>query len=138
VLIVTQNYQPNYKLNNHNIGVWWDGAEWAIFNEDQTTMTTGVSFNVVAQPHNTNFDFIHTAIPTSNHSNYTIMSNALTDGQPSKLVFVTHNWGESSGYMIYNNAPLGVWYTSGQWSIFNENTGLTVKNYETFNVLVQG
>jgi len=33
--------------NNHPIGVWYDGTEWTIFNEDIDTIATGASFNVL-------------------------------------------------------------------------------------------
>ena len=37
--------------HNHNLGVWFNSAvnQWSIFNEDQTTMPPGVSFNVLVQ-----------------------------------------------------------------------------------------
>src|SRR5262249_44629251 len=34
--------------NNHNVGVWFSGPQWAIFQEDTTSMTLGASFNVLA------------------------------------------------------------------------------------------
>ena len=51
ILIVTQDWNPNGNLsgvyNNHPIGVWYDGTEWTIFNEDIDTIATGASFNVL-------------------------------------------------------------------------------------------
>lgn len=140
-LFVTQNYDPNGAggtLNNHNVGVWYDGTEWAIYNEDKTTMQAGASFNVVAQPHNTNLDLYQVTAPATNHGNYSVITNALTDSHPTKLLFITHNWGDSAGYQIYYDYPMGVWYAGGHWTVFNENTGVNIPTYMTVNVLVQG
>jgi hypothetical protein len=50
ILIVTQNRSPNsavYSYNPHPIGVWYDGANWYVFNEDKTAMPVGAAFNVL-------------------------------------------------------------------------------------------
>lgn len=140
-VFVTQNFDPNGSgghLNNHNVGVWYDGSEWAIYNEDKTPMQAGASFNVVAQPHNTNFDLYQVTAPATIHNNYSVITNALTDSHPTKLLFITHNWGDSSGYQIYYDYPMGVWYSNGHWTVFNEITSVAIPTYMTVNVLVQG
>jgi hypothetical protein len=50
ILIVTPNWNPhggpaNYW--NHTVGVYYTGSNWAIFNEDLTTMPAGPAFNVL-------------------------------------------------------------------------------------------
>jgi len=39
---------PITAIDAHNIGVWYDGARWAIFHQDIAPMPSGVGFNVVA------------------------------------------------------------------------------------------
>ena len=36
-------------FDNHQIGVWWDGATWAIFNQDMANMSVGASFLIAVQ-----------------------------------------------------------------------------------------
>jgi hypothetical protein len=47
ILIVTHNNSPNNTYLNKSIGVFWTGAAWAIYLEDQTTMTANLTFNVM-------------------------------------------------------------------------------------------
>ncbi len=52
-IFVTQNWNPNKakgKYNNKNIGVFYIGGKWTIYNENMTDMDTGVSFNVMVLP----------------------------------------------------------------------------------------
>jgi len=32
--------------NNHGVGVYYNGSNWCIFNEDETAMATGLAYNV--------------------------------------------------------------------------------------------
>lgn len=55
-IFVTQNWNPNGgagKYNNHEVGVYYTGSKWAIYNEDVVKMDTGVSFNVMIFPNTT-------------------------------------------------------------------------------------
>jgi hypothetical protein len=50
ILIVTQNWNPGGSggvYNTHHVGVWYNGSNWAIFNEDGTTMVTNCAYNVL-------------------------------------------------------------------------------------------
>jgi hypothetical protein len=50
ILIVTPNWNPAggpAYYWNHTVGVYYTGANWAIFNEDGTTMPAGPAFNVL-------------------------------------------------------------------------------------------
>jgi hypothetical protein len=54
ILIVTHNYNPGetlYTYNNKPVGVWYNGAHWGIFNEDQSAMTNNIAFNVLIIKH---------------------------------------------------------------------------------------
>ena len=51
VVIVTPNLNPNgagSPFNPHAVGVLYTGSRWAIFNQDQSEMFDGVSFNVAS------------------------------------------------------------------------------------------
>lgn len=52
VVIVTQNWNPgggSGVYNNHNVGVYYNGTKWAVYNENlNDNMPMGASFNVIA------------------------------------------------------------------------------------------
>jgi hypothetical protein len=50
ILIVTPNYNPHGgpgNFWNHTVGVYYNGSQWTIFNEDNTAMPAGPAFNVL-------------------------------------------------------------------------------------------
>ncbi|MBD3162680.1 MAG: hypothetical protein GF346_09920 [Candidatus Eisenbacteria bacterium] len=50
VVTVTQNWNPGGGpgvYNDHAIGVWYTGSQWAVFNQDGMSMPLGASFNVL-------------------------------------------------------------------------------------------
>jgi serine/threonine protein kinase len=124
IVMVTQNWNPGGgkgTYNNHPVGVWYDGARWAIFNEDLAAMTPQAFFNVLVLNQSSSV-FVQVATPKNSVDNYTVIDNPLTNGNPHALVMVTQNWNPGGGRGTYNNHPIGVWYTpSGKWSIFNED-----------------
>ncbi len=65
--------------------------------------------------------FMHTATPSNIFFNYTIIDNPITNNKPSALVFVEQNWNPNDTGGTYNDHHIGVWYTGGNWSVFNED-----------------
>ena len=56
-IIITQNWNPNKgpgRYNKNNVGVFYNGSKWAIFNESLTKMDTALSFNVMIYSEPTN------------------------------------------------------------------------------------
>ncbi len=81
--------------------------------------------------------FIHTATPANIALNYTVITNALTDGDPSASLFVTPL--QNPAMPIFCNFPIGVYYLvgAGKWVIFNEGgLGTFIPVSAQFNVLV--
>jgi PKD repeat protein len=106
-LLVTQNFAA---YNNFPIGVWYNGSNWVVFNQNGGVMPSTVKFNVVID------DKIFVATATSPVSNYGDFSNAATDSQADALIFATQYWTA-----VNNGSEIGVWYNNGRWSIFNQN-----------------
>jgi len=81
--------------------------------------------------------FIHLATPGSLVANYTVITNPLTDGDPTASLFVTPLLSPAMG--VYCNFPIGVSFVLaiGKWVIFNQ-TGLAgvIPVNAMFNVLV--
>lgn len=76
--------------------------------------------------------FKHTTTAANTTANHTLIDHGRTNGQPNKILFVTHDYGNGP----YAKSPIGVWYTNGKWSIFQQDRG-SMPASTTFNVLVQ-
>ena len=72
--------------------------------------------------------FVHTATAPSNH--VTVIDNPATNNNPTAIVIVSQFWEG-----VYNPHPVGVFYASGKWRIFNEDIAAMPLNAE-FSVLV--
>ncbi|MEZ4824919.1 MAG: hypothetical protein R3C61_01295 [Bacteroidia bacterium] len=127
VLIVQQMYGV---YNNHEVGVWYYNGKWTVFNQDRTPIPANAQFQVLAvDPAQYKRAFVHTANTTNTRGHITYLNNTLTDNQAGEMVFVTQRYGK------YNTSPVGVWYTSGKWTIYNENRQPMPDNTQ-FNVIV--
>src|SRR5262249_38248397 len=45
LVFVTPNWDPSSVYDDHATGVWWDGTQWDIFNEDGAAMINHASFH---------------------------------------------------------------------------------------------
>jgi hypothetical protein len=134
IFFITHNWSGNINgvYNNHNTGVWYNGTNWSIYNEDESTFPENAVYDVfVPSPGNLNA-FKHFNSSSNTGSHYSIISNALTNDQPNRVIFATHNWEESG---TYNDNPIGVWYTGTAWSVFNQNLA-PMDTSLVFNILV--
>jgi hypothetical protein len=137
VLLATPVYKSAYE--NHIIGVWYDGSDWAVFNEDESTMDTSGNavFNVLVGTTDTAGG--KNAIQKSNNANRggnsTHVSNPVTNGDPNAFVLETPNYDPNdNGASLVENAT-GIWYQSGQIVVFNENNDTMARNQD-FNLLM--
>jgi hypothetical protein len=137
MLLITPNLNPGggpSVLNNSPVGVYYTGAQWAVFNQNTAVMTNGASFNVMVLP--AGAGFVHTATSGNTSFNTTRINNPLTDNRPNALLFITPNWNPGGVGGTYVNFPVGVYYSSfGQAAIFNENVSGSMPIGAAFNVL---
>ena len=124
---------------DHNIGVWYEGGarQWAIFNQDETAVPAGATFEVVVPP--ASQSFVHQAVPGNTISNSTYLDNPLTNGESNAGLSVTQNWNPGGGRGVYNDHPIGVVYDQDvqEWVIYNQDDAL-MPNGAAFNVAVSG
>jgi len=141
LLFVTPNYDAHgvcvCGYESAPIGVWYDGSKWAVFLENGGTMPTNESFNILVVPHSSRRAFVSRSRASNTFSDYELINNRYTNGNPNAVLQVTQNWNPGGAGGAYNNHNIGVWYDKAQkkWGIFNEDhapmaTGLA------FNVLV--
>jgi hypothetical protein len=125
IIFVTPNLNPGGvggTLDDHPISVYYDGSKWRIFNQDGVAMPVGAAFNVIIPTASAGV-FVHTATAGSITGSYTDIDNALTNGHPNAIVFITPDWnpGGVCGGCAYNNHPIGVFYNGNKWAIFNQD-----------------
>jgi hypothetical protein len=131
LLFVTIRGFSNLKI----VGVWYDSLQgkWAIFNQNASDMIETKEFNVLI-PISSAF-FTHKATTGNSSGNSTYLDQTLLNGVPNAVAFVTQNWNPGGVGGTYNSHPVGVWYFSGQWLVFNED-GASMPQNASFNVLV--
>lgn len=112
VLIVSQNYGT---YNANEIGVWYSGGKWKIFNENRAAMPLKNVFNILVIDPKDNEAFIHVTSASNTSGHITTINNAATNGRTDIALFVSQHFGK------YNTSPVGVWYSGGKWKIYNEN-----------------
>jgi hypothetical protein len=143
ILLVTQNWNPSgvgNTYNNYPIGVWYSSSaqKWSIFNQDNTSiMPVDAAFNVLIGTANSD-TFIHTASGANIVSNFTLIDNTLTNENANALMFATQNWNPGGVGNIYNDYPIGVWYSNSakQWSIFNQDNTSSMPLGADFNIFL--
>jgi hypothetical protein len=116
------------KYNNHEIGVWYNGSKWSIFNEDLSAMPDGASFNILV------LDEVNSFVQTATSGNIVVASteidNPFLNNNPNALVYITQNWNPGGVGNVYNTSKVGTYYssTSKKWTIFNEDYANMVEN----------
>ena len=135
VLQITANWNPGGQggtYNNHHTGVWFAGnGRWSIYNEDLAPMPPAAAFNVLC----TRTGFVHRAAAGNIINNWTLIDHPQCNGKKDALLLITANWNPGGKGGTYNNHALGVWYTEGRWSIFNQDR-MPLPIGAAFNVLI--
>jgi hypothetical protein len=105
-------------------------------NQDYASMPPSATFNVMVPSPASNV-FVHQATVDNITANWTYLDHSLTNNNPRALIFVTQNWNPGGGFGVYNDHPIGVWYSSGErrWGIFNQDK-VAMPEGAAFSVLV--
>lgn len=119
--------------NPHEIGVWYTGGKWSVYNQDLAKMPANAKFFVMSvAPTQSEKAFLHTARTGQNISNnWTTIDNPATNNKSDAVLIVTSNWRTTGPY---HNKSIGVWYTGGKWTIFNQDKSAMTDN-AMFNVM---
>ena len=141
IILVTPNWNPGDAgpgmYDDHPIGVFYDGSNWTIFNEDEVAMSVGAAFKVFVPPAGSNI-FVQTAIAGNTAANVTYIDNPLTNGNPNAILFVTPNY-DPGGVCpcMHDSHPIGVYYdgSPNKWGVFNQDHAAMPLN-ASFNVFV--
>jgi hypothetical protein len=79
--------------------------------------------------------FIHTTEGGNTSGNWTLLDHSYLNGNPNAIVFVEQNNKPNGVEGVLNNHHIGVWYTSDNWSIFNQD-GESMDEDISFNIFV--
>lgn len=121
---------------NRNVGLWYNGTKWALFNEDGvSTFTIGQKF-MISMSGSNQVAYKHQATASNIQNNWTIIDHPLLNNNPNGKFVFTHNWGAGgdSSNVIYNKVP-GAWYDGSRWCIYNEDLSSFAENL-TFNLVI--
>ncbi len=119
IVSVTPNWNPDGSggtYDNHNIGVYYWGGRWRIFNQDFAAMPANAAFNV-----SVGSGFVHAATSANTSGHITTLDHPQLNGRPNAAFIVTPNWNGGTGTGVYLNHPIGVYYTGGRWRVFNQD-----------------
>ncbi len=137
IILVTPIWNPGGGVSGTNanfpLSVLYNNItnNWAIFDQSGATMPAGTSFNVLILNGGAGA-FVHKAALNGTGGFYTVIDNALTNGHPNAIVFVTPNL--TTGGLL-DEHPTGVLYSNGYWKIFNQD-GVNMPVGAAFNVMV--
>ncbi len=128
IVQVTQHWTGVY--NPHPFGVLYFSGSWLIANFDLSNMPVNSNFNVYSQAPSKSA-WRHVASPANTFSQVTYIDNPLINGVACAELQVT----QSADQGVFNNAPIGVYYEAGQWSIYNQDLSDMLPN-SAFHITV--
>ncbi|HET8803734.1 MAG TPA: T9SS type A sorting domain-containing protein, partial [Aequorivita sp.] len=76
--------------------------------------------------------FIHTATVANSWDYVTYINHPDLNGSPEAVFMFNHCWGPSG---FYNNKAQGIFYTGGEWAIFNEDL-TNMQEGASFNIYI--
>ncbi|MCB0606549.1 MAG: hypothetical protein H6562_12415 [Lewinellaceae bacterium] len=117
ILIVTTDFGSKGPYNPNPVGVWYAGNKWTVFNENRAAMPENTQFFVLSAPKGDNA-FVHVAEAGVTSGHITTLNHAGLNNNPNARILVTQNYGPKGPY---NAHPVGVYYASGKWRIFNQD-----------------
>jgi hypothetical protein len=131
ILIVTPYFNPNSVYDDHPIGVWYASGRWTIFHQDQVSMIPGAAFNVLVYSSTSPGTFTWVATSSSIQNNWTSISTSLISSGSAAQLLVTPVYNPHD---IYDDHPIGVWWTGSNWTVFNQDKTAMPVN-AAFNVV---
>lgn len=118
-----------------NVGLWYNGSKWALYNEGNTGINVGQKF-MISMAASNQVEYKHQSAATNIQDNWTIIDHPLLNDNPNAKFVFTHNWGAagSSSNVLYDKVP-GAWYDGSRWCIYNEDLTPFAENL-TFNLII--
>lgn len=130
-VIIAEYDATNIIVNPHPIGVWYNGSQWAVFNQDRAPMPAGLSFQITWKNQDATA-FVHKV----NNGN-PLIDHPQLNNNPSASFYVSQVWNPGAVGGVYNNSDIGVFYNqqSTRWEIKNQN-GTALAEGSAYNILI--
>ncbi len=133
ILLMTHLFNPYPALGgmyaDHNLGLYYDTdfKKWSVFNEDESS-PLAATYNLFSATRKDNAFVVTTA--GTNVAGYSVLiNNPGTNSNPNAVLFA-----EALYNGTYWDHPIGVYYDSGTWTVFNEDETAMPAGL-TFNVV---
>ena len=135
--IVTFTYDGiTADANPHIMGVWYNGSQWAIYNQDRAPMPSGLNFNITWEPAGNNAFFRQANANTINNGKL-IVDHPSINNNPNAFFYINHVWNPGGVGGIYNNSDILKEYDArlGRWTI-QSISNTTLPDNAAFNFIV--
>ncbi len=139
ILQVTQNGNPGgggVVYHNEVPGVWYNGSQWAVFNESGDAMPNGVSYNVLVGATSSAGGKAKTLISKKSldFGNAVMFNNPVTNGDSNAFVLDTPNWNPNGVGGKVDKSQTNVLYGGANMVVENaDNAPMTA--HQAFNLL---
>ncbi|MGJ8662653.1 MAG: DUF7452 domain-containing protein [Marinicella sp.] len=121
IVQVTQHWTGIY--NPHPIGVFYFAGTWVIGNFDGAEIPTNSNFNVYSQQPSKSA-WLHVASSGNSFFNSSVIDHPLLNNTPCAEIQIT----QSADRGVFNDSPVGVYYSSGSWIIYNQDLSTILEN----------
>ncbi len=131
--IVTIEMDPK-SVNPHPVGVWYNGSQWGVFNQDMAPMPSGITFKVSWI--NPGAGGFYQKSSTSNLRNgWLVIDHPALNNNPNAHFQTTQVWNPEGRGGVYNNSLVVTTYdkAGARWMIQNSN-GTPVPAGASFNI----
>ena len=143
---VTQNWDPNGVYNDVSVGVWYDPSndEWAVFNENGSTIPTNASFNIMlgVAPSKGGKGILQRATKANElTAGVTYINSPVTNNDNSAFALVTPLWDPDGTGGVFDTVPVGMvvdnFSSETEIGIFPEDDSVSsLPKKSAFNVIL--
>jgi PKD repeat protein len=129
VLIVTPLLKSTGVYVDKSLSVIYSNGKWGVFNQSGNNMAVGSQFCVLVK---TNTDKAFSIVATASGS-LGVLNHPSLNNNPNARFLITQHYLSSASFV--NNYPIGIYYSGGNWIVFNQS-GYNMPTNARFNVVI--
>ena len=130
-VIIVEFDAATRSVNNHPVGVWYNGNKWCIFNQDLAAMPAGLTFNLTWK--NAGADAFVLKVINGN----TFLDHPTLNNNPAAAFYASQVWNPGGQGGVYNKSDITVSYNQKltRWQVSNQN-GSALPEGSAYNILI--